>query len=99
MNNLLQILQETPNISISVRGGDLVMFGRDLISQAQREFHQEKVDVCQNDLIEYKEALALFGISGQTLWRWRKRGYLTPVQVGGKLKYRRSDCERILQGK
>ncbi len=98
MDNLLQILQNTPNISINVRGDDLITFGRDLITLTQRQYQDEKKVEPSSDLLEYKEALALFGVSGQTLWRWRKRGYITPIHVGGKLKYRRSDCEAIING-
>ena len=33
-----------------------------------------------------------------TLWRWAKVGYLVPINVGGKRRYRMSDVKRILEG-
>ena len=99
MEQLLKILQDAPNISINVRGADLISFGRDLITQAQHQQKENENAVTPPDkLIDYKEALELFGVSGQTLWRWRKAGYISPVRVGGKLKYRRADCIEILNG-
>ena len=100
MEQLLKILQDAPNISVNVRGADLISFGRDLITQAQRQKDEENKKVIEppDKLLDYKEALELFGVSGQTLWRWRKAGYIRPVRVGGKLKYRREDCVEILNG-
>ncbi len=43
-----------------------------------------------------KEALRLLGVAAGTLWKWGKEGYLTPVYVGSKVYYRKSDLERIL---
>ncbi|MBQ2171632.1 MAG: helix-turn-helix domain-containing protein [Bacteroidales bacterium] len=98
MEQLLKILQDAPNISVNVRGADLISFGRDLIAQAQQQKENEKTAEPQDTLLDYKAALELFGVSGQTLWRWRKAGYIHPVRVGGKLKYRRADCIEILNG-
>ena len=36
-------------------------------------------------------------VSATTLWRWEKCGYLIPVAVGNKKKYRMSDIQKILQ--
>jgi len=30
------------------------------------------------------------------LWRWAKRGYLVPIEVGGKRRYRMSEVKAIL---
>jgi len=30
------------------------------------------------------------------LWRYAKRGYLTPIEVGGKRKYLKSDIKALL---
>jgi predicted site-specific integrase-resolvase len=38
------------------------------------------------------------GISETTLWRWNKIGYLVPINIGGKRRYKMSDVRRILEG-
>lgn len=99
MDNLLQLLQSTPNISINVQGDDLISFGRSLISMTRQELRDDIEKKAATDLLDHRGAMAYFGVSSQTLWRWRKRGYLKPVSVGGKLMYRRSDCVSIINGK
>ncbi len=42
-----------------------------------------------------KTALML-GVTLSTLWRWDKENYLTPVRVGGKVLYRESDIQRVI---
>ena len=37
-------------------------------------------------------------VSLSTLWRWNKEGYLKPVAIGGKRRYKLSDIEKIKEG-
>ena len=46
-------------------------------------------------LITKKEAMLGFKVSHTTLWKWQKSGYLTPVKVGKRVYYRRSDIEKL----
>jgi len=32
------------------------------------------------------------------LWRWDKTGYLKPYRIGGKVRYRLSEIDKILGG-
>lgn len=36
-------------------------------------------------------------VSIPTLWRWQQRGYLCPIYIGGKKRYRQSDINRIIE--
>ena len=42
--------------------------------------------------------MEMLDVSQSTLWRWQKAGYLVPLNVGGKRRYRMSDVRRILEG-
>ena len=35
-------------------------------------------------------------VASATLWRWQKCGYLVPLSVGGKKRYRLSDIQQLL---
>ncbi|PUA31312.1 MAG: hypothetical protein B9J98_06890 [Candidatus Terraquivivens tikiterensis] len=51
------------------------------------------------ELITPKEARALLRVSNKTLWSWYKKGLIRAVRLpSGKLRYYRSDIERILKG-
>ncbi len=39
------------------------------------------------------------GVGKTTLWRWAKQKYLTPVEIGGKRRYKMSEVKRLLEGK
>ena len=91
-----EIAMTFPNVNLTIQASDLIAFGVRLVNETMA---RAKEDGAKQDdpLISDEEARNLFGVSAATLWRWRKRGYLEGVQVGGRIKYRRSDCERILK--
>jgi predicted site-specific integrase-resolvase len=35
----------------------------------------------------------MLDVDRSTLYRWKKRGYLVPIQIGGKVRYKRSEIE------
>ena len=37
-----------------------------------------------------------YHVSRTTLWNWRKEGYLVPIEIGGKYRYKLSDINTIL---
>ena len=45
-----------------------------------------------------KKVAEMLDVDKSTLWRWAKVGYLVPINVGGKRRYRMSDVKRILEG-
>jgi predicted DNA-binding transcriptional regulator AlpA len=47
-------------------------------------------------LMGIEGVMELLGVSKTTLWKWEKRGYLSPVRVGKRLYYRRVDVEGLL---
>ena len=93
--NILKIAEQYPQISLTVRAADLVEFGRALIANATEALKT----VPPEEYLSRNEVAMLFNTTTQTIYRWGKRGYLRPVMVGGAVRYRRSDCELILNSK
>lgn len=48
-------------------------------------------------LLSPKQVTELLDVDNSTLWRWRQSGYLLPIKVGGKIRYKLSVIEKILQ--
>ncbi len=48
-----------------------------------------------DDMITKKDVMDGFGITHTTLWKWEKKGYLTPVRVGRKVYYKREDIQKL----
>jgi len=42
-----------------------------------------------------KQVCELFQISAVTLWHWDKADILKPIKIGGLIRYRKADIERI----
>ena len=49
---------------------------------------EEKIE---DDLITPKEACKLLQCTTVTLWRWEKKGRITPYGIGGKKFFKRSE--------
>ena len=45
-----------------------------------------------------EKAMELLSISKSTIWRWKQRGYLVPIRVGGNDRYRIQDIKKIMEG-
>lgn len=48
-------------------------------------------------LITPEQAADTLKVSKVTLWRWEKSGYLIPVSIEGKKRYRNSDIAKIIE--
>lgn len=103
MQSIAEIARECPQVSITIQASALLEFGRQLVADTMAAARREEADRIKeaeaDALITDEDARALFGVNASTLWRWRKRGYLEGIPVGGRIKYRKADCQRILAGK
>lgn len=52
-----------------------------------------------NGLLTAKEVRAMIGVTDKTLHVWGKTGFLPRVRIGGVVRYRRADVERVAQVK
>ena len=85
-------------MTIAVKLNDLVEFGNILISNVKSELEQTIADQNAETYLSSNKVMEMIGISTTTLWRWQNTGYLVPINVGGKRRYRKSDVMRIIEG-
>ena len=67
---------------------------KERVENLQQQLADEKAEVYYSR----EKAMEIFDVSSTTLWRWEKKGYLTPIMVGGYRRYRKSDINKILEG-
>ena len=48
-------------------------------------------------LVSTTKAMEILDVSKTTMWRWKQRGYLVPVRVGGNDRYRLSDVKKLIK--
>ena len=99
MLDLIKMSQECPNVILSVSAKDLVNANTRLINDAVSALMQPvKDDV--GDVCRTKEyVMTKLAVSESTLWRWKKSGYLVPINVGGQSRYKERDIQAIMEGK
>ena len=69
-----------------------------LIADTKKELEQLITDEKSETYPSREKVMEMLDVSQSTLWRWQKAGYLVPLNVGGKRRYRMSDVKRILEG-
>lgn len=96
--NLVGFAKECPGLQVTITLSELIEANRLLIDEVKRELEQEIADSKAETYISRDKAMEILGVSSVTLWRWKKMGYLVPIIVGGKCRYRMSDIRRIMEG-
>lgn len=95
---LADLLQTNANISLTITLDDLRTFSNELIQSTKKELEAEVIAQQNESYLTRLETADFLKVNQASLWRWAKRGYLLPVEVGGKRMYRKSDLQRILNG-
>lgn len=97
-NNLVTLAKECPGLQVTITLGDLIEANTMLIADTKKELEQLVTDQNTETYPSREKVMEMLGVSQSTLWRWQKAGYLVPLNVGGKRRYRMSDVRRILEG-
>lgn len=93
--DLLNLLQDNANVNITISAGQLMEVVDYAIQKTKAEFEQKQIP---ETYIKRKKAAELLNITLSTLWRWERENYLMPVKQGGKVLYKQSDIDRIING-
>jgi hypothetical protein len=98
---LMELAQQFPQVSITVPAADLLSFGAAIVSDTMARYRTELEARIRAEneekLLTAREVAALFNVCTKTVTRWKKAGYITPIPVGGIIKYRHSECRRIIE--
>ena len=98
MEAILNLLNSDANFNITIQKSDLMDFANLLIKQTKTELEAEVIAQQNESYLTRLETCDYLKVDQSTLFRWAKRGYLAPVEVGGRRLYRMSDLKRILNG-
>lgn len=97
-NNLVTLAKECPGLQVTITLGDLIEANTMLIADTKKELEQLVTDQNAETYPSREKVMEMLDVSQSTLWRWQKAGYLVPLNVGGKRRYKMSDVRRILEG-
>ena len=92
-----EILEKRGSTLLLISADDLKKTIRDTVSEARRILESEVVNGKGEFLLTTNEVLEKLSISRKTLYNWEQKNYLTPIEIGGKKRYKLSDINDILQ--
>lgn len=96
--DIQQLAQCAPAINLTITASDLKEFAALLIAETKAELEQSISDSKAETYLSSEKVMEMMEISKTTLWRWKQRGYLVPVRIGGNDRYRLSDIQKIAEG-
>lgn len=97
-SNLIQLQQQFPDLAVTIKLADLIEANQILIENAKAELEQKISDSKGDTYLTTERVIEMMGVSKTTLWRWKQKGYLVPVRIGGNDRYKLSDINRIIEG-
>jgi len=97
--NLIELAKACPEAIISVKVGDLIEANEALVAKTKEQLEQIITDQATETYPSRQKVAEILDVDLSTLHRWAKRGYLVPVEIGGKRRYKMSDVRRMLNGR
>jgi hypothetical protein len=99
MMDLIKFSKECPSINLTVTAGELLEVVEYCVNKTRKDLEQLITDANTETYPSPDQVAKILDVDKSTLWRWKKQGYLVPVEVGGKRRYKMSDIKKILEGK
>ncbi len=97
MDNIFKIIQNgSANIKLELNSEDLLLFSHELINRAKSELSVEIAETRKELYLTKTEVKKICSVCDTTLWHWNKRGYLKHIKIGSKVRYRKTDIDKIL---
>lgn len=97
--SIQELIKSGANINVTINIKELQAWHKEVIEDTRRELE----DVILSDKTETypspKQVCEIYGINLVTLWRWGQKGYLVPIELGGKRRYKMSEVKALLNQK
>jgi len=93
--NIEEILESGANITLTIKSNDLKEFADRIVDKTVKAIKDSCIKQ-EEEFLTIIETSQLLHVDKSTLWRWAKIGYLSPVEIGGRRLYRKSDVDNIL---
>ena len=96
--NLYDLLHAADSLNITINAGQLIEAIDYCVHKTAQELERLRKPEPEQLISRYKAA-EILDVDLSTLWRWNKEGYLLPVKIGGKRRYRMSDVQGLIDKK
>lgn len=111
MADIMNIIESSnnANIKFEISSEDLKRFADELVhrtvnevtlamrySEMQKMTEDPQDDQTDETLLTKEDVKRFFGVCDSTLWHWERKGYLVPIRIGSRVRYRESDVKKYL---
>ncbi|KAA6343470.1 hypothetical protein EZS27_008836 [termite gut metagenome] len=93
---LIELAKQCPNVNITLKAGELIEAIDYCVNRTRKELEQLITDANTETYPSPDQVSKILDVNKTTLWRWGKQGYLVPIEIGGKRRYKMSDINKIL---
>jgi len=87
---LEELLKDSSRVSFTLTAKDLLEVINYTVNATRRDLEQVIIDDKTEIYMSPKQVSEMLDVDASTLWRWNKRGYLIPIEIGGKRRYPKS---------
>jgi predicted DNA-binding transcriptional regulator AlpA len=94
--DIIELIKSRANVTFNLTGAELAAFADELIAKTKQELEETIVESRKEIYYTRKQVAEMLSINLTTLWNWKNKNYLQPIHVGGQVRYRKSDIDRIL---
>ena len=98
MVEIEKLAKQFPDLNLTVKAGDLIEAVDYCVNKTRKELEQQITDANTETYPSVAKTAEILDVTPSTLWRWAKNGYLVPLEIGGKRRYKMSEIQRILNG-
>ena len=96
---ITELLKSDAIINVTIKIQDLQAWHKEVIEDTRRKLEEVVLSDKAETYPSPKQVSEILGVDLVTLWRWGKKGYLVPNEVGGKRRYKMSDVKKLLNNK
>ena len=96
---LVELASSCPGLMVTVKCSDLIEAFRLVVEETKLQREQVSSGQTTETYLTEDEVKQLLGVSHSTLWRWQKQEYLSPVKIGRKNRYKKSEIEALINQK
>ena len=96
---LVELASSCPGLMVTVKCSDLIEAFRLVVEETKLQREQVSSDQTTETYLTEDEVKQMLNVSHSTLWRWQKQEYLSPVKIGRKNRYKKSEIEALINQK
>jgi hypothetical protein len=97
--NIQDLINCGASINVTISLKDLQEWHKQVIADTKKELEEIVISEKAESYLSPKQVSEILDVDLVTLWRWAKKEYLAPFEIGGKRRYKMSDIEKLLNKK